>query len=55
MAGDEMGDVIGDVGAVIFLTVRRALLSAPGGTAAGAQRDRDLVTELTATGLNECK
>ena len=31
MAGDAMGDVIGDIGAVIFLTVRRALLSAPGG------------------------
>ena len=54
MAGDLMGDVIGDVGAVIFLTVRRALLSAPGGTAAGAARSRSSYG-AHGTGLNECK
>ena len=38
MAGDLVGDVIGDVGAVIFLTVRRALLSAPGAARRGRRR-----------------
>ena len=54
MAGDAMGDVIGDIGAVIFLTVRRALLSAPGGAPRPSPASRSSY-ELTATGLNACK